>query len=35
MLSGDVIEMRGSDIVEIDYAGYVQRTRLALPDVRT
>jgi hypothetical protein len=35
MLSGDVIEMRGSDIVEIDYAGYVQRTRLALPDVGT
>jgi hypothetical protein len=27
MLSGEVIEMPGSHIVEIDHAGYVQETR--------
>jgi hypothetical protein len=29
MLSGEVIEMPGSDIAEIDHAGYVQETRSA------
>jgi hypothetical protein len=35
MLSGDIIEMRGSDIVEIDRDGYTQRTRPALPEIST
>jgi hypothetical protein len=29
MLSGEVIEMPGSHILEIDHAGYVQETRSA------
>jgi hypothetical protein len=29
MLSGDVIELLGSDILKIDHAGYVQESRAA------